>query len=87
MAFVGPTTERKISTSLGKTFKIFLTEQEGGYWVATILFAEKGTVSTKNLIGDAKEAAYELAFDWTKVNIDQNASIEALDEHAAVGDA
>ena len=86
MAFVGPTTERNIST-FGKTFKIFLTEQEGGYWVATILYADNGTVSTKNLIGNTKEEAYELAVDWTKANIYQEASIESLDERAAAGGA
>jgi len=78
MAFVGPTEERKISTTNGKTYKIFLTKQVGGYWVATILYVSGGTVTTQNVIGSSKEDAYRKASEWTLSNIDEHASIEAL---------
>lgn len=78
MAFVGPTTERKIYTSAGKTFKIFLTEQEGGYWVATVLYSQDGLVSTQNFIGRSKESAYESAVTWSKEDLDERATVEPL---------
>lgn len=78
MAFVGPTEERKISTTNGKTYKIFLTEQVGGHWVATTLYASNGVVTTHNEIGLSKADAYEKALGWTLHNIDEHACIEAL---------
>jgi hypothetical protein len=44
LPFVGPTEERNIKTSDDKTFKLFMTEQEGGYWVASVLYAKDGSV-------------------------------------------
>ena len=78
MAFVGPTTEKKITTATGKTFKMFLTEQVGGYWVATVLYAASGKISTHNEIGSSKADAYKKASAWTLNNIDRQATIEAL---------
>ncbi|WP_146093164.1 MULTISPECIES: hypothetical protein [unclassified Xanthomonas] len=78
MAFVGQTEERKISTTNGKTYKIFLTEQVGGHWVATILYANSGVVTTHNEIAPSKAGAYKKASEWTLANIDWNASVESL---------
>ena len=77
MAFTGPTLEKKIST-VGKTYKMFLTEQVGGYWVATVLYAKDGVISTKNEIGSSKDDAYQKGFNWALNNIDQEACIEPL---------
>jgi len=78
MAFIGDTIEKKITVTGGKTFKIFLTEQVGGYWVATILYAAAGVVSTHNELGSSKEDAFTKATSWTLNNIDKNATIETL---------
>lgn len=77
MAFIGKTAERKITTN-GKTYKIFLTEQVNGCWVATSLYADSGVISTHNEIGQDKADAYKKACDWVFKNIDGNAQIEAL---------
>ncbi len=77
MAFIGKTAERKITTN-GKTYKIFLTEQIDGCWVATSLYADGGVISTHNEIGQDKADAYKKACDWVFNNIDGNAQIEAL---------
>ncbi len=77
MSFIGETEERKITTN-GKTYKIFITEQVGGYWVATVLYSVNGTVSTHNEIAKTKVDAYAQASTFVLNNIDQNAVIEAL---------
>lgn len=78
MAFVGKTDERLIRTEL-KTFKMFLTEQVGNYWVATVLFAIDGKVETENITGMSKKEVYEKAKSWVLENISENAEIEALE--------
>ncbi|MFW9709582.1 hypothetical protein V3H24_14110 [Vibrio parahaemolyticus] len=78
MSFIGKTTEIKITTALGKTFKIFLTEQVGNYWVATILYAHNGNVTTHNEVANNREDAYMNAVTFVLNNIDKNAEIESL---------
>lgn len=75
MSYIGPTTEFEIATSDRKTFKIFLTQQVGGYWVATILYAKSSLVVTHNEIAATKKAAYEQAVTWTIGNIDKDAVV------------
>jgi hypothetical protein len=77
MSFIGPTTEKAITTN-GRTYKIFLTEQAGGYWIGTVLYAINGIVTTHNELGSSKQDAYQRASDWTLDNIDKDADIEAL---------
>lgn len=76
MSYIGPTTEFEIATSDRKTFKIFLTQQVGSYWVATILYAKNGQVATHNVLGSTKKDAYEQAVAWTIGNIDKDAVVD-----------
>ncbi len=77
MSFVGDTVERKITTQ-GKTYKIFVTEQVGGDWVATILYADDGKVTTNNEFGKQLQEAYDNACYFVRKNIDPHAQIEDL---------
>lgn len=78
MSFIGNTEERLIKTSSGKTFKILITEQYGGYWVATVLFAKNGVVDTENLTDINRIEAYRKATEWVVNNIDDKANIDSL---------
>ncbi|WP_139306088.1 MULTISPECIES: hypothetical protein [Methylomonas] len=78
MSFVGETTALNIKTSVGKTFRIFITEQVGGYWVATILYAANGVISAQNELANSREEVYRKAVEWTLENIDANADIDSL---------
>jgi hypothetical protein len=78
MSFVGRTTEREIHAAKGKTFKIFLTEQVGGFWVATVLYANDGLVTTHVETAATKVDAYRKASAWTLSDIDPKASIDPL---------
>ena len=77
MSFLGSTVEKKISAN-GRTFKLFLTEQEGGYWVATVLYINDGIVHAHNESRATKADSYNVAVDWVLSNIDRNASVESL---------
>ena len=77
MSFIGRTEERNISTN-GKTYKIFITEQVGGYWVATVLYADNGTVKAHNELANTKTDAYNQASTFVLNNIDVNATIDRL---------
>jgi hypothetical protein len=78
MSFIGKTEEREINTS-GKTYKIFITEQEDGYyWVATILYVDNGVIDTHILIDKDKSNTYQKACDWVFSTIDDKAQIEPL---------
>ena len=77
MSFLGPTTEKKI-VSNGRTFKLFLTEQEGGYWVATVLWIKDDIAQTHNESRMKKEESYQSAVKWICSNIDTNATVEPL---------
>lgn len=77
MSFIGVTEERRISTH-GKRYKIFITEQVGGFWVATVLYADNGTVKTHNEIANTKVDAYNQAVAFVRKNIDKNSDIESL---------
>ncbi|WP_156831302.1 hypothetical protein [Arhodomonas aquaeolei] len=77
MSFIGPTDERLVETA-GRTFKIFITEQVGGYWVATLLYSRNGTVDTKNMADTDKAEAFRLISEWILNNIDSNAVINPL---------
>ncbi len=78
MSFIGKTEERLIQTTDNKTFKIFITEQLGGFWVATVLYAKDGVVDAENFADVRQEEAYRLAVEWVLNNIDDKATIEAL---------
>jgi len=78
MSFIGKTEERLIKTSTGKIFKIFITEQEGGYWVATVFYTENGVVDAKHFPDPDRSEAYRLAIEWTLNNIDDKAIIDPL---------
>ena len=78
MSFVGETTVLNIKTSVGKTFRIFITEQVGGFWVATILYEANGVISTQNELENTREDAHRKAVKWTLNNIDAKADIDSL---------
>jgi hypothetical protein len=78
MSFVGETTALNIKTSTGKTFRIFITEQFGGYWIATILYATNGLINVQNEIANSREEAYRKAAEWTLNNIDAKANIDSI---------
>jgi hypothetical protein len=78
MSFIGPTEERLIKTTEGKTFKIFITQQDGGYWIATVFHAKDGVVDTHNIADSDKAEAFRKASEWTLNNIDDKATIETL---------
>lgn len=78
MSFVGETTTLNIKTSVGKTFRIFITEQLGGYWVATILHTTNGAINTQNELANSRDEAYRKAVEWTFNNIDAKADIDSL---------
>lgn len=78
MSFIGESIELKIKTSAGRLFKIFLTEQVGGYWAATVLYTENGVVKAQHLTNVDKIEAYRLACEWVINNIDHNAVIDSL---------
>ena len=78
MSFIGKTEERLIKTTTGKTFKIFITQQEGGFWVATVFYTKDGAVNTKHFAETEVSDAYKNAVEWVLNNIDDKADIEAL---------
>lgn len=78
MSFIGKTEERLIKTTTGKTFKIFLTQQEGGYWVATVFYAKDGVVDASHFSETDKVEAYKKAVEWVLNNIDDKAVIDSL---------
>ena len=78
MSFIGKTVERLIKTTDGKTFKIFITEQQGGFWVATVLYAKEGVVDANNFADTKREEAYRLALEWVLNNIDDKAIVDPL---------
>lgn len=78
MSFIGETTARNINTSAGKIFRVFVTEQFGGLWVATILYADNGKISTHNETADSRVEVYGQALRWTLNNIDSKAIFDPL---------
>jgi len=78
MSFIGKTEERLITTTDKKIFKIFITEQQGGFWIATVLYTKDGVVDTKNFANIDREETYRLAVEWVLNNIDDKATIESL---------
>jgi len=77
MSFLGLTTEKKVLAN-GKTFKLFLTEQEGGFWVATVLYIGGSIAQAHNESRLQKVDSYEAAVAWIQQNIDSNASVDPL---------
>jgi len=78
VSFIGKTEERLIKTSTGKTFKILITEQEGGYWVATVLYARNGMVDAEHFSDTNRSEAYRKAAEWALNSIDDKATINPL---------
>jgi hypothetical protein len=78
MSFIGPTEERIIKTSDGKTFKIFLTQQVGGFWIATVFYIKDGVATVHHISDTDKVEAYRKASEWVLINIDDKAVIDLL---------
>lgn len=78
MSFIGESIELKIHTSTNKLFKIFLTEQVGGYWVATVLYAENAQIKVHHVNNTNKVEAYRLACEWVLNNIDSKSVIQPI---------
>lgn len=78
MSFIGPLFVLNVKTSHGKNFKILISEQEGGFWVATVLYSDDGRISTNHLSGENKSQAYEAASSWVLQSLDKQAQIEKL---------
>lgn len=67
MSFKGKSEEKLIKTSFGKTFKMFITEQESGHWVATVLFVnDDGEIAARNVIDVDKIKVYTKALNVFK---------------------
>jgi len=63
----------------GKNYKMFLTEQNDGYWLTTVLYVDSNSrVQVKTQIHTDKIGAYEQACKWVKENLDANAKIDSL---------
>ena len=76
MSFIGETTVLPIKTPQGKEFRMFLTEQEGGYWVATVLYASPDhLVTTEVKTATEMMEAWRKAAEWCHNNIDANVEI------------
>lgn len=78
MSFVGKTKVLDIVTSSKNIFKLFITEQMGGYLVATILYSDDGVITNKILIAMSLNVVYDLACEWIFSNIDESASIQKI---------
>lgn len=79
MSFKGKSEERFIKTSFGRTFKMILTEQNSGYWIATLLYVkDDGDIVAHNESDRNKTKVYIKASDWVLNNLDSNATIELL---------
>jgi hypothetical protein len=79
MSFIGPTKSLNICTSQGKTFRLFITEQLGGLWIATTLFAHSnGMIDTNVQSAFSESDVYLKATEWVLNNIDSAAQIDPL---------
>jgi hypothetical protein len=78
MSFIYPTEEKIIKTSDGKTFKMFITQQQGDFWVATVLYTKNGEVCTHYISDIDKSESYRKASEWVLNNIDDKAVIDLL---------
>jgi len=78
VSFTGETEEKQIKTTNGKTFKMFITEQDKVCWVATVLYAEDKVVNTMNFLDKDRDEAYKQAEKWVRNYIDDKAVIDSL---------
>lgn len=78
MSFIGPMTVFNVATSNQKNFKILVTEQEGGFWVATVLYSDDGQILTKHFYGESKSQSYKSASEWVLAALDKKAIIDKL---------
>ena len=78
MSFIGPTTTLNIKTSSNKYFKIFITEQVGGFWVATLLYSKDEKIHTRHFSGKTKVESYEKTSKWVLNALDNFAMIDRL---------
>ncbi|MCQ6261289.1 hypothetical protein MLD55_05030 [Alcanivorax sp. MM125-6] len=78
MSFIGNTEERLIKTTKGMTYKIFITEQVGGFWASSVFYARNGVLDAKHFSDKDRDEAYRQAVEWTINNIDDKAVIDSL---------
>ena len=78
MSFIGKTEERLIKTTKGMTYKIFITEQVGGFWSASVFYAKNGVLDAKHFSDKDRAEAYRQAAEWAINNIDDKAVIDPL---------
>jgi hypothetical protein len=79
MSFIGPTTILNIRTSSQKCFKIFITEQVGGFWVATLLYSKDEKIHTRHFSGKTKVESYKKTSEWVLNDLDNRAVIDRLE--------
>ena len=77
MSFTGPTTQKNVLAN-GSTFKLFLMQQNGGYWVATFLWIKDSVAKAHHESRLSKVESYDAAVEWIHHNIDANASVDPL---------
>lgn len=78
MSFKGPTTTRNIKVRSGQRYRLFLTQQDGGYWVATVLYGRNGAPRGKHIARLSKADAYGAATKWVLRYVDSQAVIDPL---------
>lgn len=79
MSSNGAAKKFNIKTSKGKTFALFVSEQVGGTWASSVLYAdETGKIVKPDFHGITEEDVYILAVQWTLNNIDSHANIDPL---------
>ena len=76
MSFVGTTLVLPVETPRGENFRLYLTQQIGGYWVSTVLHMTKESVPKAEVnTGADMVEAWERALEWCQKNIDSNVKI------------
>jgi hypothetical protein len=61
-----------------KHSRLLITKQQGGVWVATVLYAKNSVIDAKNFVNSEQGEAYMAAEEWVINNIDDNAIIDPL---------
>jgi len=78
MSFIGATEIKNIKCNAGKISKLFMTAQEGGYWVATVLYTKDGVAKSHVERTTEKVDTYLAAQNWFLNEVDQQAAFDPL---------
>ena len=78
MSFKGATEIRTIKVRPGQRYRLFMTQQDVGYRVATILYSENGAPCGKHIARLSKADAYAAAMKWALRYVNSQAVIDPL---------